>query len=682
MRRARQGTSRAASPPPRLGCPGQPGRGSAPWTRRNRRTRNCSAGTRKLEARAQELDQFFESNLDLLCIADTSGHFVRLNAEWKNTLGYEVRELVGRQFLDFIHPDDRAATRAAMAALREGQRVLNFENRYLAKDGSVRWIEWRSFPLGERAYAAARDVTARHEMEERLRRSEERYRLINDSSGDIIYSYDLQGRFTSGNRLLFAALGRPEAEVLGKTHAELGFPPQTCREWEGLHRRVLEAGATVVAPTTTPMPDGEVRHYRVVLNPLTDGQGAVVGIGGTTIDITEQVRAEREQKKLQEQLAQSQKLESIGRLAGGVAHDFNNMLGVILGHVDLALEEVDPAAPLRADLAEIRQAALRSAELTRQLLAFARKQDVSPRLLDLNATVTGMLKMLRRLIGEDLALEWRPAPGALQVRMDPAQVDQILANLCVNARDAIAGNGRVVIATREVQVAGRVDAPAGRYVQLSVTDDGVGMDAEVLRHLFEPFFTTKPRGLGTGLGLATVHGTVQQAGGFVEVESAPGQGACFKVYLPAQDEVSPEASFEGAEAGDGRAAEQPVRPVTVLLVEDERALLDLARTMLEKRGHTVLAAAHPNDALLLALQHAGELDLLVTDVVMPQMNGRDLAQQLLARFPRLRRLFVSGHTSNIIDPASIVADGGHFLKKPFTPRELDQAVRKALEAAP
>ncbi|MCX6539685.1 MAG: PAS domain S-box protein [Acidobacteria bacterium] len=400
---------------------------------------------------------------------------------------------------------------------------------------------------------------------------------------------------------------------------------------------------------------------------------------GIISDITDRKRAEAEKAALQDQLAQAQKMESVGRLAGGVAHDSNNMLAVIMGHTELALEQVDPNQPLYANLEEIRAAAERSAALTRQLLAFARKQTIAPRVLDLNETVSGMLKMLRRLIGENIDLTWKPASTLGHVKMDPSQIDQILANLSVNARDAISGVGKVTIETADEEFddaycASHQGFVPGAYLMLAVSDTGRGMDRETLAHVFEPFFTTKGVGEGTGLGLATVYGIVKQNNGFIDARSEPGLGTTFAIYLPRHAGKAATAATEGPTEAEMGGRE------TILLVEDEPALLKLGKTMLERWGYTVLAATTPTEAIRLAEQHAGSIHLLVTDVVMPEMNGRDLAEHLLTRYPTLTRLFTSGYTADIIARHGVLDEGVHFIQKPFSAGALAAKVREAFKA--
>ncbi len=401
-------------------------------------------------------------------------------------------------------------------------------------------------------------------------------------------------------------------------------------------------------------------------------------------DITDRRRAAAERARLEARLGQAQRIESVGRLAGGVAHDFNNMVGVIRGYTELALRRVPASDPLHADLVEVHAAALRSADLTRQLLGFARQQTVTPRVLDLNDAVESTLKMLRRLIGENIDLVWEAGAGLWPVRVDPAQVDQVLANLCVNARDAIAGVGTVTIETANAVLddafcATRPGAVPGDYVRLVVRDTGPGIPPSALPHIFEPFFTTKPVGEGTGLGLATVYGIVKQNAGFIDAESEPGRGAVFTVYLP---------RHRGAAAGSARdggalqAAGLPTGTETVLLVEDEAAMLKMTAGALRQLGYTVLAASTPETGLELAAGHEGPLHLLLTDVVMPRMNGRDLAAQVRAIRPGLPCVFMSGYTAGIIGPGSVLDEGVHFLQKPFTLAELAGTLRRVLEAPP
>lgn len=395
-------------------------------------------------------------------------------------------------------------------------------------------------------------------------------------------------------------------------------------------------------------------------------------------DISERRKAEADRERLREQLLQAQKLESVGRLAGGVAHDFNNMLSVIIGFTEIALSQIKETDAIHSDLEEIYNAARRSASITEQLLAFARKQIVAPKRLDLNEATEVTLKMLRRLIGENISLEYHPGAALSPILIDPSQLNQILTNLCVNSRDAIGDVGKITIETAMVKTRPPSLASAAAtqnedFVLLSFTDTGCGMDEETLKNIFEPFFSTKDPGKGTGLGLSTIYGIVEQNGGFIEVESEPGHGTTFKIYFPGQA-GSVGASMEREAEDDCRGSSE-----TILIVEDEVSILRLSRSILEKAGYRVLTASSPQQALHLAEQHRDTLHLLITDVIMPEMNGRDLALQLMTRFPGLKNLYMSGYTADLIGQHGVLEDGEYFLQKPFANRDLLRKVRQVLD---
>jgi len=403
----------------------------------------------------------------------------------------------------------------------------------------------------------------------------------------------------------------------------------------------------------------------------------------TITDVTESKKATEEREKWEAKRSRARRMESVGRLAGGVAHDFNNRLGVILGHAELALQKTDATDPIHAHLQEIVKAAARSADITGQLLTFACKQNASPRVMDLNETVEGLIKTMRPLIGEGIDLVWLPEPGLWPVRMDPTQVNQILANLCRNAGDAIGGAGRIIIETGNAvfdEPAG-ADPPGfapGRFARLAVTDDGCGMDKATREHLFEPFFTTKEVGRGTGLGLATVYGIVLQNKGFIDVRSEPGKGTTLNVYVPRHEasavQVPAAAAPEEPEANAGSG-----RGETVLVVEDQPEILEITQMILELLGYRVLAARTPGEALQLAEHHAGELRLLLTDVIMPEMNGPELVARLRPLCPHLKHLFMSGYTADVIAQRGVPDRNLHFLQKPFSMKDLAARVRAALD---
>lgn len=412
--------------------------------------------------------------------------------------------------------------------------------------------------------------------------------------------------------------------------------------------------------------------------PQLEPDGSIVW-HGFVMDITERKRAEQEREKLQTQLLQAQKMESVGRLAGGVAHDFNNMLGVILGHTEMAMDEMAKDHPLFNDLQEIRKAAERSTDLTRQLLAFARKQTISPKVVNLNTSVEGMLKMLYRLIGENVDLVWKPASDLWQVKMDPTQIDQIIANLCVNGRDAITDVGTITIATDNI-VFNEAYSPQnayfepGDYVMLAVSDTGCGMDKETQKHIFEPFFSTKSLGKGTGLGLATIFGIVNQNNGFINFYSEPGQGTTFKIYLPRHssdmDLVLEEKSPKSAKGGHE----------TILVVEDEPTIMKMTSRMLQNLGYSVRAVGTPGEAITLVEECGDEIHLLITDLIMPGMNGKDLSMEILAKQPNMHVLFMSGYTADVIAHRGILDAGVNFIHKPFTKNDLAAKIRAILDS--
>ncbi len=409
--------------------------------------------------------------------------------------------------------------------------------------------------------------------------------------------------------------------------------------------------------------------------------GRTISLSGSFQDITERKLAEDQNLKLQEQLRQAQKLESVGRLAGGIAHDFNNMLAAILGNVELAKDQVDPSGQVHADLEEIRVAARRSADLTQQLLAFARKQVISPKVVDLNASVSSIVTMLQRLIGEDIHLTWTPASDLWPVKVDASQVDQVLVNLCLNARDAIGGVGTVVIEThnRTVDEAYCAEHPGcapGAYVEIGVRDDGCGMDDETQANAFEAFFTTKEIGKGTGLGLAMVYGVVHQNRGFVCLKSAPGAGTTVTILLPRHVELTEKPAASNVVVRVQRGTE------TILLVEDEPVLLRVTKRLLERHGYTVHASSTPAVALRLAAEHGRTIDLLMTDVTLPEMNGVALAGKVVSDFPSIRCLFMSGDTRAVVGAESLHGRPIHFLQKPFSQSDITNAVRAALADHP
>ncbi|GFO64063.1 response regulator [Geomonas paludis] len=525
--------------------------------------------------------------------------------------------------------------------------------------------------LQEQAALLEEEITERWQAEEALRESEERLRLLLDSTGEAIYGIDVDGICTFCNRACLRMLGyQSDSDLLGKNIHDImhhsypdgrPMPQEEC----SAHNSMLQGKGSHVEDEVFWRADGssfpveywsypQVKEARVV--------GAVVAFINTT-----------ERRHLEEQFRQSQKMESIGRLAGGVAHDFNNMLSVISGAAELSKRKLEDGEPIGQYLELIINAARRSGDITRQLLAFSRKEVVSPKPVQLNRLIEDSIKILTRLISEDVKLSFHPGPELWSVLIAPSQVDQILMNLAVNARDAMPEGGSLTIETGNVRIPSHYaylhpEARPGDYVQLTVSDTGHGMDKATAAHVFEPFFTTKGQGKGTGLGLATVYGIVTQNGGFINVYSEPGQGAVFKIYLPRLQE-SP-----AAPQGD-RPEDAPLSG-TILLVEDEEMLLWLTTRLLEEMGLKVIQAQSPLEALEISRQRGAEIDLVLTDVVMPEMNGRELSERIRDSLPEMKVLFMSGHTSDNVIQRGVIEAGMHYIQKPL---EMEKLKRKLSE---
>jgi len=563
-------------------------------------------------------------------------------------------------------------------ALEKTQKTgvpYELELRNIRKDGKKGWM-WvhgeavfddQSRIIG--LWGAAQDITNRKETERDLKESEERFRALHNASFGGIAIHD-QGLILECNLGLSEMTGFSYEELVGMNGLLLiteETRPMVLQKIKSGYEKPYEAEGIRKDGSTYPM-RLEARNI-----PYKGKTVRVVEFR----DLTLQKEAENEKHELEGKLQHSQKMEAIGRLAGGVAHDFNNMLSVIIGHVELAVEEVAPNDSVYSDLMQIKLAAERSADLTRQLLAFARKQTVVPRVIDLHKTVASMTKMLKRLIGEDIDLQWASGSNLWPVKMDPSQIDQILANLCVNARDAIEDIGKITIRIENVHQDDSTDTqhpalPAGDYVLLSVEDTGRGMPPETIQHIFEPFFTTKEAGKGTGLGLATVYGIVKQNQGHIRVESEPGKGSAFRIYLQRtiRDSAVKVALGDVSVTGTGKE--------TILLIEDEPAILKMIGLMLQRIGYSVVSADCPKEALRVMRENAGKINLLLSDVVMPEMNGKDLAEELLKLQPDLKCLFMSGYTAEVTALQGILEEGVDFIQKPFTRQELGSKIRRCL----
>jgi two-component system cell cycle sensor histidine kinase/response regulator CckA len=580
------------------------------------------------------------------------------------------------EHMKLFTPESWERLSTSLARTSETGIPYELELETVKEDGSNGWMWVRGETVSDETgnttglWGAAQDITEYKRTERALKESEARFKALHNASFGGIAIHD-KGLILECNQGMTEITGFSYDELIGMNGLLL-----ISEDTRNKVIQNIEAGYEKPYEATGVRKDGE--RYPLQL------EGKNIPYKGKDVrvvefrDIADIKQAEKEKAELEGKLHQAQKMEAVGRLAGGVAHDFNNMLSVIIGHADMVLEDVDPSLPLYPRLEEIRKAGERSAGLTRQLLAFARKQTVSPELIDLNTTVAGILKMLQRLIGEDIDLTWLPGEHIWTVKMDPGQIDQILANLCVNARDAIKGVGKITIETGTVEFDATYcsDHPGflpGDYVLLAVSDDGCGMDADTLNNIFEPFFTTKENGEGTGLGLAMIYGIVKQNEGFINVYSEPNRGTTFKIYLP-RHHIGKRVLEKEKKAVQSEGGHE-----TVLLVEDEPSILRMTRMMLERMGYQVVAARTPGEAVRLAQVHAGEIHLLVTDVVMPEMNGRDLAETILSIYPGIRRLFMSGYTANVIAHHGVLDEGINFIQKPFSRETLGAKVRASLD---
>jgi two-component system, cell cycle sensor histidine kinase and response regulator CckA len=608
---------------------------------------------------------------------DAPGQASFVSPQVEDVIGYTAAEMIADPGLwrSLLHPDDRDAVLRGQSEFKPGaeRRPVMSEYRMIARDGRVVWV--RNYALAVRDDSGTPrfilgvlfDVTASRRAEAARLSSEAKLRHVADANVIGLLTVDAAGVVTEANDAVLTMLGYRAEDVAAGTlrWADLS-PPEGAGARAAFLAQLREHGRT---------PAVEKLYVR------KDGGRVPVLVGAARVpggdDVVAFVLDLSERKRLEERLQQSQKMDAIGQLAGGVAHDFNNVLSVILSYGELLMRQLRPGDPLRDDVAEIVTAGERASALTRQLLAFSRRQVLQPRVVDLGDVVAGLEAMLRRLLGEDIALDSGRPGEAYRARVDPAQIEQVILNLAVNARDAMPEGGLLVIQVDGVELADPhrvgIELPPGEYVRLTVTDTGQGMDGATRARMFEPFFTTKPMGRGTGLGLATVFGIVEQSGGGIAVESAPGQGTSIAVYLPRTEApptavtTQPPTQLRGSEI--------------VLLTEDDDAVRRLMRSALRQYGYQVLEAANGGEAILLSEQHAGTIDLLVTDVVLPRMSGRHLAERLAAQRPTMRILFMTGYTDDAIVRHGVERSEVSLLQKPFTADELVARVRQILDGA-
>jgi PAS domain S-box-containing protein len=618
---------------------------------------------------------FEQSHSAVLLIDPETEDILDANAKACDFYGYDKETLMRLKVGDI---DTLGTERVSTVSgkVSSGRENHSYFTHRLAK-GELRDVEVYSAPIvlqGNKVlYSIIHDISDRRKAERELKESEERYRKLSrefqallDAIPDNILSLSPDMKIRWMNRVTSETAGKGTSGLVDShcysfRHGR-SEPCEGCPVRESLRSGKPESGIVR-------SPDGRTYELRSV--PIRDENGTVVSVVEVGRDITEM-------KRMEEQLLQSQKMEAVGRLAGGVAHDFNNLLTVITGYGELLLSRLGEDDPRRKEAEEIRKAGNRAAALTRQLLAFSRRQVLQPEVLDLNRVVRELETMLRRLIGENIDLATSLDTGLGNVKVDPGQIEQVVVNLAVNARDAMPGGGKLLIRTANFisdgeAARGDETVPSGSYALLEISDTGCGMDPSTIAHIFDPFFTTKEKGKGTGLGLATVYGIVRQSGGHISVTSEPGKGATFHVFIPRIEEsaAEPKTVPESAPATCGQE--------TVLLVEDSEVVRMLVREILERNGYNVLEASQGSDAILVCSGHEGAIHLILTDVVMPGMSGRELCTRLTPLYPGVKVIYMSGYTDDAIGHNGVLDPGTAYIQKPFTPDALERKVREVLD---
>jgi len=629
----------------------------------------------------QRYKLIFEQSLNEIYIFDAKTlKFMYVNQAAINNLGYSIEELIRMTPVDIKPEFTLQQFEALLQPLKEGtEKSLVFETVYQRKDGTTYNAEVHLQLMnveGEEFFAGIIiDITQRKTFEQQLKESEEKFKILAESTPMTIMMYQ-DDKWIYANPAAEALLGYSEEELCAMNFWDVVHPDDKAIITERGSKRQKGEDAPVGYEFRVIHKNGTVKWvllYGATVMYKEKPAGLI-----SVMDITERKKIEEEKRKLQEQLLQSQKMEAIGTLAGGVAHEFNNMLNIISGHAELALLNIPPDNLAHGDIVEIKKAAQRSAEITKKLLTFARKQEEKQSLVNVNTAIDSMIGMLKRLIGENIQLVWQPVEMELSVNIDEVSFDQILVNLIVNARDAIKDHGLITITTDTVTIddkeALQHNVLPGEYALIGVADNGIGMDEETLEHIFDPFFTTKEVGKGTGLGLSTVYGIVKNHGGFIDVNSEKGNGTVFKIYIPLFIERRDYAQYHDD------AVQKLFRGTeTILLVEDEVSILKMIKRMLEILGYTVLEASDPFEALEIAKNYIGTIHLLITDVIMPKMNGVDLSKLVSAIHPQIKTIYTSGYSADVLLKNAINTSDVNYLKKPVSFATLASTVRTVLD---
>jgi two-component system cell cycle sensor histidine kinase/response regulator CckA len=642
-------------------------------------TRHSEETPQTSEAKYRELVQNANS---IILRLDTQGRITFLNEFAQSFFGYTKDEILGQNIIGRIVPERETSGRDLTSMIedivRYPEQYINNENENMRRNGERVWVAWTNKAILDgnghvtEILCIGNDITERVQAQEALQESEERLRNLVENMPIVCFTFDQQGRILSWNRAAERVYGYTKDEAIGANSYDLIVTPMTKEATDRVIQKVFAGKRVEGSEWQDRDKQGQIGWRIGNTFPLLNADGSVDCGVNLNIDITER-------KRLEEQFRQAQKMEAVGLLAGGIAHDFNNLLTAINGFARLIQSRLAPDDPCYELTGKILGAGQRAADLVRQLLTFSRKQVIEPRVLDLNDAVVNMDKMLRRVIGEDIELETFPAPDLWPVKVDPTQIEQVIVNLAVNARDAMSYGGTLIIETANVTLDQdyahqHAEATPGEHVLLAISDTGIGMSGEVQAHIFEPFFTTKEVGKGTGLGLATVYGVVKQSGGHIQVHSEEGDGTTFKIYLPrAEEVVAPLPQY------DHQAGVVPRGTETVLLVEDAPAVRDMTARVLRQQGYTVLEAGNGEEALRQAQEHPGDIHLLLTDVVMPRISGKALADRMSTICPEAKVLFTSGYTGNVILHQGAPGPSTPFIQKPFSPEKLAHKVREVLD---
>ena len=633
--------------------------------------------SRELQKNLSLLQGITEGTTDSVFVKDLQGRYLLINSAGANLLGRRVEEVIGKDDSELFTPETGREIMAADRKVVESGRAQTYEEigvsagvarTYLSTKGPHRDSNGGIIGL----LGICRDITDRKRAEQEFRQSQQKLRIHFEHTPLAVIEWDTQLRITEWSPSAERVFGYSRQEAIGRDSSLL-VPPALREHVDGIGRQLLTQKGGTRSTNDNLTKDGRTISCEWYNTPLVDESGQVLGVASLVQDVTERVA-------LEERLRQSQKMEAVGRLAGGVAHDFNNLLTVIMGYSQILTDGLPGASRLKDATTQIRSAADRAAGITRQLLAFSRKQVLSPRVIDLNDVMLNLDTMLRRLIGEDVEVLTVPGRDLGAVRADPGQIEQVIMNLALNARDAMPNGGKLTLETENMELDASYASEheplqPGRYVMLAVSDTGTGMSPDTQAHIFEPFFTTKEVGKGTGLGLSMVYGIVKQSGGYIWVYSEPGRGTSFKIYLPRVDQLAEAIALEKRPASVRRGTE------TILLVEDDAQLRALTSSVLIHCGYKVLSAAGTEEGLALCRENHRDIHLLVTDVIMPGMNGRQLAEQVKQISPSTKILYVSGYTSNAIVHYGVLDPGLRFLPKPFSLAALVAKVREVLDGS-